>query len=172
MRLKRLTFIIFFFSFLYSCNNMNESTEDNSIMEDYFEVDVLVPSDYLKKALSEIIYERFYDDSACVQIDCYAGWDVASTDTPYCIKTIGIDTSWFYLTIIKKSGQKSEMNWSIPEDRLFLRKIKSVLDTGSYTLRCINHDAPPKSRLKSYSKTIVYTAIDFNVCMCGAATTL
>lgn len=154
---------------LYSCNS-NISNNDTSLIEDYFEVDVLLPSDELKEQIRESVASYFINchihdkDNVFIQIECNAVWDVTRNPDPSVIKIVEIDTSWFYLTISDSLSYESILNWSNPTDKEILYSVKTILDTGTYSLCCVNHDnVSSQSLLNRYINTIAETAINFKM---------
>ena len=152
---------------LFSCDG-SRGVEDSVVMEDYFEVDVFIPNDDVKEAIGKKMLSFIPNDidSTCIQIECNAIWNVSDNDNPYSIRVVEIDTSWFYLTINEGKATESIMNWGRLTDRPILQTIKAILDTGTYSLCCINHDdVSPQSLLNRYYDSIAETEIKLKMCL-------
>ena len=163
-----ITILFLFPIIICSCNNSNRA--DSLVIEDYFEVPGLIPNNNVKKAIGKNVLScisgRFdYDiDTVCAQVECNAIWNVSECTDPSSIKVIEIDTSWFYLTINKGKTTESIMNWSCLADRPILQYIKKILDTGTYSLYCVNYnDVSPQSLLNNYIDSVAKTEISFKV---------
>ncbi len=146
--------------------------ENSIIIEDYFEVAVLEPNDAVKKTIENVFLPLISDcpvyhkDSTCLNIECNAIWDVINNEDPSSIRVISMDTTWFYLTINEGESTEVTMNWDSPQERHILRTIKSILDTGTFSLYCINHDdVSPKRLLKAYFDSIARTEINCTLCL-------
>ena len=156
------------FTTLWSCG-CNQSEMDSDVVEDYFEVDVLVPNEETFSEIGEKTSNwTFYcllddKDSICMHIECFAIWNVSRNKDPHAIKIIEVDTSWFYLTI--HDGSEYIMSWRNQSDRPLLWAIKTILDTSTYSLVCINHDyVSPQTLLNDYIDSVVETKISFKMC--------
>lgn len=154
-----------------SCGS-NGRNEDSLITEDYFEVGVLEPSDAVKKTIANVFSSLFRidplcnKDSICLKIECNAIWNVANNEDPSSIRVIGMDTTWFYLTIDEGSDSELTMNWNRPTERPILRTIKTILDTGTFSLYCINHDdVSPQRLLDAYINSVAETEIYLTMCI-------
>lgn len=157
------------FTTLWSCG-CNQSEMDSDVIEDYFEVGVLVPTEDILPKIGEKTSNLTFDchiddkDSICMQIECNAIWNVSSNKDPYAIKIIEVDTSWFYLTIY--DGTEHIMSWRNHSDRPLLWAIKTILDTSTYSLVCINHDdVSPQTLLNGYIDSVAETEICFKMCL-------
>lgn len=160
------------FSLVVSSCGSSGCNENSIIIEDYFEVAVLEPSDAVKKTIENAFLSRISDypvyhkDSICLNIECNAIWDVTNNEDPSSIRVISVDTTWFYLTINEGGSTELIMNWDIPKERPVLRTIKSILDTGTFSLYCINHDdVSPKRLLNAYFDSIARTEIKCTICL-------
>lgn len=175
-----MKFISFFYavlllsSVLYSCSGKisGEDSIDSIVIEDFFEVDVFKPNDDVKKAIGEslmpLISNRldYSRDSTCIQIECHAIWDASRNTNPYSIKINEIDTNWFFLTINEGLDTEISIDWDRLSDRQILRTIKTILDSGTYSLCCINFDnVTSQSILNRYHNfgSIARTDINFKM---------
>lgn len=154
-----------------SCGS-KERNEDSIVTEDHFEVGVLEPSDAVKKTIADVFSSLFrinpvcHKDSICLNIECNAIWNVANNEDPSSIRVIDMDTTWFYLTIDEGEDTEVIMNWDRPTERPLLRTIKTVLDTGTFSLYCVNHDdVSPKRLLNAYIDSVAKTEINLTMCI-------
>ncbi len=155
--------------FVSSCGS-NGREENSFIIEDYFEVGVLEPDDAVKKTIEDVLgglvseYPVSHKDSICINIECNAVWNVLNNERTSSIKVTSIDTSWFYLTIDEGECTEVIINWDKPTEKPILRTIKSILDTGTFSLYCINHDnVSPERLLNAYIDSLVETEINFKM---------
>lgn len=169
-----MKFIPFFFIFLllspvlYSCNR-NRSEKDSLIMEDIFEIDVFRPTDIVRNSIGELLlslHQNRFDylgDSICIQIECSTSWNPSRNTNPYSVKINEIDTDWFFLSINEGVDTEISMDWDKLSDEPILRTIKTILDTGTYYLCCINHvDVTPQSILDRYHDFDTNARTDIN----------
>ena len=143
---------------------------DSLVCEDLFEVIVLSPNDDVKKAIGDSMlsfilnHSDYYGDTLIIKIECNARWETSRNDDPYLIRINEIDTSWFYLTINESESTETSMNWKKEKDRPILKTIKAILDTGSFSLCCLNYDdVSPQSILSGYYDSIAETEISFTM---------
>jgi hypothetical protein len=160
------------FALIVSSCGGKERNEDSIVTADHFEVGVLEPSDAVKKTIENAFlplisdYPVYHKDSICLNIECNAIWDVTNNEDPSSIRVISMDTTWFYLTINEGGSTELIMNWDTPKERSVLRTIKSILDTGTFSLYCINHDdVSPKRLLNAYFDSIARTEINCTICL-------
>ena len=158
---------------LFSCDG-SRGVEDSVVMEDVFEVDVFKPNNDVKEAIGESLLSlipnrfTFEGDSICIKIECHTKWNVSENTNPYSIRIDEIDTNLFFLTINEGLDTETTMVWGKPSDRPILRTIKTILDTGTYSLCCINiDDVTPQSILNMYHDfgSIAMTDINFRMCL-------
>ena len=170
-------FLIIFVTFLLvtigcSCNSNKGEEDPNVIMEDIFLVDVLVPDENVKETIGESLLSIIptliddYEDTICINIHGSANWNTSENNDPSSIKIINVDTCRFYITINNGTDQETLITWSRLSGRPLLRTIMTILDTGSYSLHCVNYDESLEKVLDSYRDyydPIVYTDIDFEM---------
>lgn len=171
--MKRISSILWFIALVYttySCNG--KSVEDEtSIIEDYLPADYLVPSEDVERTIKEkVSYFVFqnplcHKDSLTVHISCYANFDVTNCKSPSCVKLINIDTSCFWLIINEGVNTEITMNWMNHSDNPLLKSIKSILDTGTFSLHCTDEDISPQDLLNSYFFDTITTSIEINLCI-------
>ena len=166
-------FIFTAFVLMISCNigNRHELNQDD-LTVDHFEVDVLIPNDDVKKAVEKSTYNLINshtidsNDTIRIRIECDAIWEPSNNANPLSIKIAEVDTSWFYLTINEGLRTETTMNWRNPSDRALLHAIKTILDTSTYSLQCVNcDDITPQSILDTYVGPFAETRIDFKMCI-------
>lgn len=164
-------FIFTAFVLMISCNigNRHELNQDD-LTVDHFEVDVLIPNDDVKKAVEKSTYSLINshtidsNNTIRIRIECDAIWEPSNNANPLSIKIAEVDTSWFYLTINEGLRTETTMNWRSPSDRASLQTIKTILDTGTYSLQCVNCNViTPQSLLDAYVGPFAETRIDFEM---------
>ena len=156
---------------LFSCNEKKQQL-DSMVCEDFFEVIVLLPNDDVRKSIGERISayvsnrSDYYEDTLKIKIECNASWETSRNKDPFLIKINEIDTNCFYLTLNSGESAETLMNWGKKKYRPILRAIKTILDTGSFSLCCLNcDDVSPQSILSRYYDSIAETEISFTMCM-------
>ena len=167
----RAIWAIIIFAALCSCFDNQDGQKDDVIV-DHFEIDVLKPHDDVKKTIDECVSSQIYDysmssnDAIRIRIECDAIWEPSNNANPLSIKIAEVDTSWFYLTINEGLRTETTMNWRSPSDRALLQTIKTILDTSTYSLQCVNRDdITPQSILDAYVGPFAETRIDFKMCI-------
>lgn len=152
---------------LYSCNGNRNEDDSDVILEDIFIDDFLIPNEKVKETIGEILLEflsncsDYHRDTISFQIECPASWNVLRNSNPSSIKITEIDTNRFYLTINERTDAGTYVSWNNIFVKLLLQKIKTILDTGTYSLCVTPDDISPQSQLSSYYDSIVETVIYF-----------
>ena len=155
----------------WSCNG-NKGEED-FIMEDVFEVDLLMPTKKNKETILEsllsfmpTIYDD-YGDTVCITIGGSGIWSTLENNNPYSIKINDFDTSTFFVDI-EGLDKETFIKWYRFSYRPLTQIILTILDTCSYSLHCDNFDdVSPQTlldRFRNYD-SIAYTDIFLEMCL-------
>jgi len=144
---------------------------EEDVMEDVFEVDLLMPSQKTKETIMESVLSfipnlySYFGDTICITVRGSARWSTLENNNPYSIKIIDVDTCAFQLAI-EGLNKESVMTW----DRYFyqpmIQTVITILDTSSYSLHCDNdNDISPQTlfdRFRNFD-SIAYTDIYFEM---------
>lgn len=144
---------------------------EEDVMEDVFEVDLLMPSQKTKETIMESVFSfipnlySYFGDTICITVRGSARWSTLENNNPYSIKIIDVDTCAFQLAI-EGLNKESVMTW----DRYFyqpmIQTVITILDTSTYSLHCDNdNDISPQTlfdRFRNFD-SIAYTDIYFEM---------
>lgn len=140
-------------------------------MEEFFVVYNLIPNDNVKKTLGEGLLPFVsnlpdnYGDTIRLEIECPAFWNPLENDNMFSIKITEIETAGFYLVINDDTEAGHYLHWDRLSDRPLLRTVKTILDTGTYSLHCVEFEEWTKSFFdvcREYD-SIVRTDINFEI---------